>query len=87
MVSTSATICSSLRASEPKARALPPSLSMRATSGASLSALRRVTQAVKPSRAKRRAMAPPVASPAPMTSATFASGMTVTSRSSVSSRA
>jgi hypothetical protein len=43
-----------------------------ATKGASLSALRRVTQAVKPSRANLRAIAPPVASPAPMTRATFA---------------
>ena len=33
---------------------------MRATSGWSLSALRRVTQVKKPSRAKRRAIAPPV---------------------------
>src|SRR5262245_50908774 len=44
---------------------------MRETNGASLSALRRATQAVKPSRAKRRAMAPPVASPAPTTRTTF----------------
>src|SRR6185369_7421245 len=44
-----------------------------ATSGCSLSAVRRVTQAVNPSRAKRRAIAPPVASPAPTTNATFAS--------------
>ena len=34
------------RASDPKARAWPPSAWMRCTSGASLSALRRVTQAV-----------------------------------------
>jgi len=47
MLSTSAIICSSRRASEPKARALPPAASMLATSGASLSAVRRVTQAVK----------------------------------------
>ena len=55
----------------PKPCAWPPSARMRSTSGASLSALRRVTQATKPSRAKRRAIAPPVASPAPTTSTAF----------------
>src|SRR4051812_18468273 len=68
---TSSTTWSSRRASLPKAFALPPSASICATSGCSASAWRRVTQATKPSRAKRRAMAPPVASPAPTTSATF----------------
>jgi hypothetical protein len=33
--------------------------------------VRRTTQATKPSRAKRLAIAPPVPSPAPMTSATL----------------
>jgi hypothetical protein len=40
---------------------------MRSTSGRNASAWRRVTQATNPSRAKRRAIAPPVASPAPTT--------------------
>src|SRR4051794_9173729 len=69
IVSISATVSSSLRASLPKARALPPSFSIAATRGPSLSACRRVTHATWPSRAKRRAMAPPVASPAPITKA------------------
>src|SRR6185369_13778660 len=59
---------------------------MRATKGASLSALRRVTQAVKPSRANRRAMAPPVASPAPMTRAALVSGIVVPHHPTLSSR-
>ena len=45
MRENSASVCSSLRASEPKACASPPARSIAATSGASLSALRRVTQA------------------------------------------
>src|SRR5262245_49122985 len=80
IVSTSAVICSSLRASDPKARALPPSASMRATRGASLSAVRRVTQAVKTSRANLRAMAPPVESPAPITRAALALDMIASDR-------
>ena len=44
MRSTSATTSSSLRASLPKACAVPPAASICATSGASLSAWRRVTQ-------------------------------------------
>ena len=43
--STSAATCSSSRASLPKPRAAPPSASICATSGASLSAWRRLTQA------------------------------------------
>ena len=63
----------SLRASEAKPCASPPSLRIAATSGSSFSAVRRVTQATKPSRAKRRAIAPPVESPAPITSTDFRS--------------
>ena len=46
MVSTSDTIASSLRASLPKAWASPPSARICSTSGCSLSAVRRVTQAM-----------------------------------------
>src|SRR6187431_1350822 len=67
MCATSVSTSSSLRASDAKPCASPPSPWISATSGASLSALRRVTQATSPSRAKRRAIAPPVASPAPTT--------------------
>src|SRR6185437_2211728 len=68
--STSSVICSSLRASTPNAMAAPPALRIDSTSGASLSPWRRTIAATKPSLAKRRAMAPPSASPAPITSAT-----------------
>jgi hypothetical protein len=63
----------SLRASEPKPCASPPASRIAATSGSSFSLVRRVTQATKPSRAKRRAIAPPVESPAPITSTDFRS--------------
>src|SRR6266851_9223557 len=69
--------CSSSRASEPKGWTLPPFPVISATRCFSLSALRRVTTAVKPSRAKRRAMAPPVASPAPITTQTLSLAMAV----------
>jgi hypothetical protein len=69
MRSTSAVIASSFRASTPKGWAAPPSARICSTKGASFSPFRRATQAMKPSRAKRRAMALPSASPAPMTSA------------------
>jgi hypothetical protein len=45
MPANSSITSASTRASQPKARAAPPSASMAATSGASLSAWRRATQA------------------------------------------
>src|SRR5688572_22104934 len=73
----SSVTCASSRASEPKGWTLPPSLVICATRCCSLSALRRVTTAVKPSRANRRAIAPPVASPAPITTQTLFLAMVV----------
>ncbi len=54
---------------------LPPSRVISATRCFSLSALRRVATAVQPSRAKRRAIAPPAASPAPITTQTLLPAM------------
>ncbi len=71
MVSTTWITSSSWRASEAKPCAWPPPATISSISGCSLSALRRVAQAIKPSRANRLAMAPPVASPAPMMRAAF----------------